>query len=299
MKIKRVIALSLLIGFYSSCSNNSFNTNEKYEVAPEFSEYWYDGNAEISSFNLKQERYGELREGTAVMIYVTEPFSEKQHTKADNPTSEDPSVLKLNVTKNFVTGIYPYSIMTSIFFPVNQGDHALKVSTSIQEWCGHTYIELIKENDFDIGVMSYFEGERKAHHHEKICHLEDEIWTLLRINPTRLPVGEIKMIPSFSYLRLMHQATQPYICEANLKNEGSKSVYTMSFSELDRSVKIEFKTQFPHQILGWQESYPCVGCEQKEIITSSVSLSETIKVDYWNKNSTSDTTARIQLGLHN
>ena len=296
MKTKLILTFCIMSGLMVSCSQKDTSDKEVQSISEEFNNYWYDGKAEISSYKLRQARYGEVRDGEAVLIYVTEPFSKKSFTKADNPSRKDPSVLKLNFTKSFLTGIYPYSIMTSIFSPINSVEHALKVSTSIQEWCGHTYMELIKKDDYNIGVMCYFEGEQYDHH-EEITHLEDEIWTLLRINPDRLPIGEVKMIPAFSYLRLTHQETRPYSCNAILKSEDSKSVYSMDFAELDRFVEIEFESTFPYQILGWEETYPCVGCETKENLSSSATLIETIKTDYWNENSNSDTSSRIQLGL--
>ncbi len=41
-----------------------------------FSPHCHDGKAELDGYRLKVSRYGEQREGTAVMIFVTEPFSE-------------------------------------------------------------------------------------------------------------------------------------------------------------------------------------------------------------------------------
>jgi len=40
-----------------------------------FSNYWYQGKAEVNVFDLQQSRYGEVRPGKAVMIFVTEDFS--------------------------------------------------------------------------------------------------------------------------------------------------------------------------------------------------------------------------------
>ncbi|MDP1340568.1 hypothetical protein, partial [Klebsiella variicola] len=79
--------------------------------------------------------------------------------KADQPSETNIPVLKLNKTKNFITGIYPYSIMSSVFFPLEEISHALKISTSVQEWCGHTYTQLNNRNKFEIKSHSYFEGE--------------------------------------------------------------------------------------------------------------------------------------------
>ena len=102
-------------------------------VSPEFKKYWYAGVAELTSYSLSQARYGELHDGHAVLVYVTEPFDPVGQVKADRPDSTSVSVLKLNRSKKFLTGIYPYSIMSSIFYPVADNQHALKLSTSVQE----------------------------------------------------------------------------------------------------------------------------------------------------------------------
>ena len=52
-----------------------------------FNNYWYGGTAELSSFTLRQARYGEIHEGEAVLIFVTEPFSESKQVKLDNPAA--------------------------------------------------------------------------------------------------------------------------------------------------------------------------------------------------------------------
>ena len=40
-----------------------------------FDTYWYQGLAELSRYDLKQSRYGQVRQGEAVLVYVTEDFS--------------------------------------------------------------------------------------------------------------------------------------------------------------------------------------------------------------------------------
>ena len=131
----------------------------KFTPGETFNNYWYAGEAEITSYKLEQARYGEIREGNAVLVYVTEPFLPKKQVKADNQKPNNVSVLKLNATKNFNTGIYPYSIMQSTFYPVDNNQHAIKVSASKQEWCGQVYTQINNRNQFEIMSHSYFESE--------------------------------------------------------------------------------------------------------------------------------------------
>ena len=51
----------------------------------QFDDYWYNGTGEISSYELKQERYGQVRQGDIVLVFVTEPFSHKKQVKLDRP----------------------------------------------------------------------------------------------------------------------------------------------------------------------------------------------------------------------
>jgi hypothetical protein len=39
-------------------------------------------------------------------------------------------------------------------------------------------------------------------------HLEDEIWSLIRMSPEKLPLGDLKMLPSFFYLRLKKRSSK-------------------------------------------------------------------------------------------
>jgi hypothetical protein len=140
--------------------NEPVTTTAKKAVplSQEFKSYWYAGNAELTSYKLVQARYGELREGHATLIYVTEEFLPKIQVKADYPNATNVPVLKLNAVKKFNTGIYPYSIMQSTFYPVANNQHAIKVSSSMQEWCGHVYTQLNNKSQFEVVSHSYFQG---------------------------------------------------------------------------------------------------------------------------------------------
>ena len=133
-----------------------------------FWNHWGDGRAELSGYELTIPRYGQLRQGTAVVIFVTETFSSSLRVKADpgkhRPADEFP-VMKLNLVMDFPTGIYDYNLMTSAFValaPVNglPAGSVTKVSFSSQEWCGNVYSQIL----FDPGAArhtlhSYFDGE--------------------------------------------------------------------------------------------------------------------------------------------
>lgn len=129
---------------------------------------WGDGRGELSGYELTFPRYGQLRKGTAVTVFVTETFSSSLRVKSDpgkHPASDEFPVVKLNLVEDFATGIYDYNLLTSAFIaltPVHgrPAGAATKVSFSSQEWCGGVWGQVL----FDAGSArltshSYFDGE--------------------------------------------------------------------------------------------------------------------------------------------
>ena len=250
-------------------------------LSEDFKSYWYTGNAELTSFKLKQARYGEMRDGHAVLIYVTEDFLPEKQVKADRPNSESISVLKLNSVKKFNTGIYPYSIMQSSFFPVDNNQHALKVSSSIQEWCGHVYSQINNRDSFEVMSHSYFEGEADDEFSFDKTNLENEVWNQLRIDPTSLPDGEIEMVPSLEFLRMKHLPIKAYKAQATL-NEGQ---YEINYYDISRTLTIIFNDQFPYDILRWEETFLSGFGDSARKMTTSAERMRTLNLPYWQLNS--------------
>jgi hypothetical protein len=266
-------------------------------VSEEFKAYWYNGSAEITSFNLSQERYGELREGTAVHIYVTEDFLPNEQVKANNFSEENIAVLKLNSTKNFLTGIYPYAIMTSTFNPVNTQHHALKVSNSVQEWCGQVYFQLNNKEQFELVSHSYFEGEGDRSYTLPKTWLENELWNLIRLNPEELPTGDISIIPSLEYLRLRHKSPAVYPAYTSMKQGDSLTAYSINYPELQRQLTIYFNSTFPYQIEKWEETNATDPNDTIRLKTIATKI-KTIRSAYWSKNSNKYVALRDSLGLN-
>ncbi|RNC86468.1 MAG: septum formation inhibitor Maf [Winogradskyella sp.] len=265
----------------------------EFKPNKDFNDYWYAGEAEITSYKLEQARYGEIRQGTAVMVFVTEDFLPEKQVKADNYSKDNVSILKLNATKNFNTGIYPYSIMQSTFFPVANNQHAIKVSASIQEWCGHAYTQLNNRDNFEVTTHSYFQSEADQNFNIEKAITENEIWTQLRINPNALPMGKTMMIPSLEFIRLRHIPFKAY--EANTTLKGN--VYTIYYPELNRRLNIKFNLEFPYEIYGWNETSPSGYGPNANLLTTRAEKLKTIKSAYWGKNSNADESLRETLKL--
>eukprot|EP00179_Madagascaria_erythrocladioides_P009082 CAMPEP_0198312098 /NCGR_PEP_ID=MMETSP1450-20131203/3609_1 /TAXON_ID=753684 ORGANISM="Madagascaria erythrocladiodes, Strain CCMP3234" /NCGR_SAMPLE_ID=MMETSP1450 /ASSEMBLY_ACC=CAM_ASM_001115 /LENGTH=291 /DNA_ID=CAMNT_0044015033 /DNA_START=17 /DNA_END=889 /DNA_ORIENTATION=+ len=243
-------------------------------LSQEFKDYWYAGSAEITSYRLMQERYGELREGTAVNIFVTEDFLPEIQVKADRSAPTNVPILKFNGTKKYLTGIYPYSVMNSTFYPVQQKDHALKVSYSMQEWCGHVYMQLNNRNGYEIESHSYFEGEADQELKFPTVWLESELWNLIRISPEELPTGNFEILPGFEFARMSHKKLEVAEASATLEKENGLSTYTLSYPKLNRTLSIQFTSDFPYAIESWEESHP-------NGLTTTAEKIKRMKAPYW------------------
>ncbi|MEA1786201.1 septum formation inhibitor Maf [Arenibacter sp. GZD96] len=280
--------------------NSAKKTSEalpKKELSQPFKAYWYAGDAEITSYELKQARYGELREGTSVLVYVTEPFLAEKQVKADAHHSDNIPVLKLNFTKNFLTGIYPYSIMTSSFYPVHDNGHALKVTNTVQEWCGHVFAQINNKDKFEINSYSYFESEGDQHLTLDKNILENELWNKIRIDPNDLPTGSLQIIPSLEFLRLRHKELKAYTATANMVTEDTLTTYTLTYPELERSLSITFQSQFPFGIESWSETFVSGFGPKATPMTTTATKLKTIKSPYWQQNANSDEILRESLSL--
>jgi len=261
--------------------------------------YWTSGKAEISRYALSQSRYGELHAGDAVLVFVSEPFSRSKQVKLDDPVAagdDSVQVLKLNLTKEFVTGIYPYSLMLSTFSPADGESPALKVTMSGQEWCGQVYSQLNHRGDhLELQDFSYFESEGDRKTTLPPVFGEDELWSRIRLKPTALPVGKISIIPGSLIARLMHVPQKVEEAEASLADGDGTQTYTLQYlSGSDRVLRITFGKAAPHLIEDWEETYTDFSNQR---LTTTAKRTKTILSDYWRKHENEDRPLRKQLDL--
>jgi len=204
-RIQRILVIVALVAVAASAA-----------PAQDFWKHWGDGKAELSGYRLTQPRYGALRTGSAVLIFVTEDMSDSLRVKADpgkHPASDVYPVMKLNEVRAFRTGIYDYKVMTSVFAKVAAGWPVTKLSFSSQEWCGHVYHQLLPRNDRVSGVFhSYFDGEADGSDSLPLPPegvFEDALPVLLRgWKTTYLEAGEsraVPFLPSLLSARLAHR----------------------------------------------------------------------------------------------
>ena len=278
---------------------STLNVQQEQKQTPKadnFNDYWYSGKAELNSYNLKQARYGEIRDGEVVLVFVTEPFSLSKQVKLDYPKkagNDNVSVMKLNRVRKFNTGIYDYSIITSTFTPINSKKYpfTLKASTSIQEWCGHTFTQLnLADDKYNFKQFSYFEADGDEEKTINSALLEEDLMTRIRIQKGQLPEGEINLIPSTIYSRFNYKKMD--VEKANISKTITESSlsYKIKYLNIDRTLTIDVEKAFPYKILGWSED------DGTGLITTA-KLKASSNEPYWEQKKLTDKSKRKDLKL--
>jgi hypothetical protein len=269
--------------------------------------YWYQGKGELNVYELEQNRYQDIHPGEVLLVFVTEDFLTDKQVKNDRYQSNNSTpILKMNGITRFTTGLYDYSIMTSVFTPVKTRDfpRTLKVTHSAQDWCGQVYSQINLQNEqYQYQLFSYFESEGDDRKNASANLLEEEIMNRIRMDYRSLPVGEdLKIVPGLTFLRLKHKGYQAYTAIASLEDyegkdftgEGLKA-YVLEYPEFQRTLTIVFSTISPYYIEGWMDTYPSVFDDQ--LRTTKAIRKHTTLEEYWSKNAntTANTDLRKQL----
>lgn len=264
--------------------------------------YWYQGQGELNVYDLQQNRYQGIHPGQVLLIFVTEDFLADQQVKNDNYKQPNSTpVLKLNAISRFTTGLYDYSLMTSVFTPVkNSGfGHTIKLTHTAQDWCGQAFSQInLRKGKYQHQLRSYFENEADQENTIAATLLEDEILNRIRMNWQALPQGNLPVVPSMNFLRLRHKPFQAYTATLALADytgtdfpgENLK-VYSIRYPELDRQLDIVFHAAPPYLIEGWKDTYPSAFDNQTR--STIAKRTSTVLETYWSQNAnTPENTAK-------
>lgn len=299
----RFLSLIIILSLIVSCTSPLQEPESiVYDYHPDsaFNEHWYDGLAEVNRYALTQNRYGKLRTGDAVLIFVTETHDTKTHVKVNDPSTGDLPVLKLNHYRRFPTGIYPYTFMTSTFSPVDSGYAAYptRITHSMQEWCGQVFLQVDRwsKDTWQYQLHSYFEDESRDT--ELPAQLtEDGLLNLIRLDPTQFPDGETTIVPAAHYLRFAHQPWQAveaivmHIPTTTWAFTGDTvQQFQVVYPDLDREVNYFIATAFPYSVLGW-ETFSKGTLESRGVLTHQERL------PYWQLNAPADSSWADSLGV--
>ncbi len=262
-------------------------------ASPAFWKVWGDGKAELSGYAIKTTRYGAPRDGRVVLIYVTEPADRRNWIKddaGDVPKEERVNVMKLNNILKFQTGIYPYSVMTSVFAPVDglmpERFAPVKIAMSAQEWCGLVYQRVMPGNGSFAGeVRSYFHAEGDTDTTVETTPgtlYEDAL--LIQLRELDGPFAQRKswtgsIVPSLWSHRKSHGELRPVaatIKRENATRDGAPVTrFTLSYGSVVTTYDVEKAA--PRRVLGWKSS----GGDEANLL-------ETTRLAYWQLNRPGD-----------
>jgi hypothetical protein len=271
--------------------------------AQDFGAHWHDGRAEMDGYRLTVSRYGQERSGHAVMIFVTEPFSKSKMVKVDDHTKNPQDtfdVLKLNLVRDFQTGIYDYNTMVSVF--ARSADfEPVKVTFTSAEWCGHVYTELLyNEAEIRIRNESYFEDESGDRTIPRPGDLvsEDNLFILLRgLKGDYLQPGEsrtVDYLPGVLFSRLAHRRIDATRGEISRREKAERievpaghfETIVYDVTGAGRKGVFHVEKEYPHRIVRW-ELAPDVRGE----------LTGSERLQYWKLNREGDESHLKELGL--
>lgn len=282
---------------------------------PDFSSFWHDGRAELDGYLWSVSRYGQRRSGECVMIYVTEPFSESKRVKVDD-AARDPAdtfdALKLNLIRDFQTGIYDYNTMTSVFCR-SEDFAAVKISFSSAEWCGHVYEELRLDPRRGSGqLFSYFQGESSniTLDGKPAGISEDNLFILLRgLRGDYLRPGQTRSVPFLPgafHRRLTHSPIRWRSAEierlAELQTvevpagEFLTIVYVVRTDD-GREGRFFIEDDYPHRIVRWTWEAGSSESRRGREASETGQLTGTARLKYWQLNDNGDERYLDRLGL--
>ncbi len=257
---------------------------------------WGDGRAELSGYRATVMRYGAPREAEIVLVYVTEPLDRDTLVKDDAAGARGVPVLKLNYTERFQTGIYPYSLLTSVFAPVDgylpTRFAPAKITLTAQEWCGHVFHGVWPAADgYESQLISYFanEGERTERVAAPAGTLyEDALFIQLRELDGPFAEGgdwQGMLVPRLWSTRRAHIPLRPTPARIARSHEaGGVDRFTLSYEGVTRTFNVEQGGQ--RRILAWTASDG-----------ERATLLRTERLPYWALHGPGDERYRESLGL--
>ncbi len=282
-----------------------------------FESHWQDGKAEMDGYRYTIIRYGQTRAGQAVMVFVTEPFSEREHVKVDDPArnpADTFEALKLNLVRDFQTGIYDYHTMVSVYAR-SRDFSPVKLVLSAMEWCGSVYEELIFEpRRISDTLHSYFQGESRSGALEARPDgvVEDALFIQLRSlrGGDYLAPGAHRTVPFLAspfYRRLGHRAGGWSTAEIARLPRVERvqvpagtfdcDVYTVRPAD-GRQGHFWIERAYPHRVIRWTWTPPARaqglmgrdGCD-------SGALAGTRRLPYWQLHGNGDESFLRDLGV--
>jgi hypothetical protein len=100
----------------------------------------------------------------------------------------------------------------------------------------------------------------------------------LRLDPAKLPLGKVNILPGSFYLRMRHKPYAAHSAVLSLEKGASESVLSLRYEDISRTLNIRFENDSPYRITGWEET-----ADGK--LMSKGERKSTMMSAYWSQNS--------------
>ncbi|QKZ11545.1 hypothetical protein [Spirosoma sp. KUDC1026] len=254
--------------------------------SPAFAAYWPLHKTELSYYRLNQAQDGAIHKGQATLAFTSDTTSLEK-------SGSFPAFLT-NLSRTFRVGRNDYSLLTSVSTPINNPSfpRSLQVVSTEQSWTGQRVIQLIRQ-DGGYQISTDSTGAINKGYTVDDAVLEDEIWSQIRVDPAKLPVGKVTLLSGSLTAQLRRRRLMPMLAQTSLTDyEGVLypgeylQAYTIRYPTNDRTLTIVFERLFPHRIMGWEEIYQ----SRDNLLTTRAVLQKTVQTDFQQSDPSVDST---------
>lgn len=254
--------------------------------SPAFATYWPLHKTELNYYRLNQAQDGQLHPGQAILAFTSDTTSIEK--------SGSFPAFSTNLSRTFRVGRNEYSLLTSVSTAINNPafPNSLQAVSTEQSWTGQRVIQLTLHNGgYQISTDSTG-AVNKGYSVDPVV-LEDEIWSQIRANPAKLPVGKVTLLSGSLTAQLRRRKLMPMLAQTSLTDyEGVLypgeylQAYTIKYPTNDRTLTIVFERLFPHRIMGWEEIYQ----SGDNLLTTRAVLQKTVQTDFQQSGPSADST---------
>lgn len=263
-----------LLVLVAGCGKKKVVSKKSSRKLPEwFAGYWNSSMTEVSTYELKQARFGNIYEGEAFLSFSQVVYSKARQIEAatiDTLNKDQIKTLQLISHRNYKCGNQWQSLSQMVVMPqiFRDGPYALKISASVNDLNGISYAQLnLDANKYLMQVRSPDNREGDQNRVVQLTTAEDQLWCMIRIYPDSLPTGNALILPGLLSSRLRNEMMQPHTAKLSLRNvelsdlpdglqnRGAIKKYTIDYTQNGRTLEIFFNAAPPHIIEGWKDSY--------------------------------------------
>lgn len=190
--MKQIIAMLAVASFAgTAAAQEAANPLASFSHAWEDDPVWYDGKAEVATYDATRTIYGKLRQYTA-KIYTNKEVADAEPTFTKSADNEGREVFKHHIAEDIPTEMYDYHFSTMVYVGTDDFK-SLKLDMGSIEDCGATFKQYVNhKGTLRWTQASYFpdEGLKTGEYEPPTAFAyEDALGVVLRGYPFHSPTA--------------------------------------------------------------------------------------------------------------